>query len=43
VTRKVFLAMMTEAGFVDANCIGTGQYRTSEYTQAAFYVAQKPA
>jgi hypothetical protein len=42
VARKVFLAMLDEAGFLDARCVGTGTYRTSAYTQAAFYTARKP-
>jgi len=42
VTRKVFLAMLEEAGFTDACCVGTGEYRTSGHTQATFYTARKP-
>jgi len=42
VTRKVFLAMLEEAGFLNAGCAGTGAYRTSAFTQATFYTAQKP-
>jgi hypothetical protein len=41
VTRKVFLAMLDEAGFADTHCVGLGEYRTSAYTQAAFYTARK--
>jgi hypothetical protein len=41
VARKVFLAMLEEAGFTDARCVGTGGYRTSGHTQATFYVARK--
>jgi hypothetical protein len=41
VARKVFLAMLDEAGFLDARCVGTGTYRTSAYTQATFYTARK--
>jgi hypothetical protein len=43
VTRKVFLAMLEAAGWADARCVGTGDYRTSEYTRATFYSARKPA
>jgi len=42
VTRKVFLAMLEEAGFLEACCAGTGTYRTSAFTQATFYTARKP-
>jgi hypothetical protein len=42
VARKVFLAMLEAAGFVEARCAGTGSYRTSAYTQATFYTARKP-
>jgi hypothetical protein len=42
VARKVFLAMLEAAGFVEVWCVGTGSYRTSEHTLAAFYVAWKP-
>jgi hypothetical protein len=42
VTRKVFLAMLDEAGFLEARCAGTGAYRTSAFTQATFYTARKP-
>jgi len=35
--------MLEAAGFINPRCMGTGQYRTSAFTQAAFYVAQKPA
>ncbi len=35
--------MLEAAGFRQAGCVGTGEYRTSAYTQAAFYTAQKPA
>jgi hypothetical protein len=41
VTRKVFLAMLEAAGFIDARCVGTGEYRTSQYTQATCYAARK--
>ena len=41
--RKVFLAILEDAGFADARCAGTGEYRTSPYTRAAFYTARKPA
>ena len=40
-TRKVFLAMLAEAGFMEVRCAGTGAYRTSAYTQATFYIARK--
>jgi hypothetical protein len=43
VTRKVFLAMLEEAGFIDVRLVGTGEYRTSGHTQAKFYAARKPA
>jgi len=43
VARKVFLAMLEAAGFTDCRCVGTGEYRTSAYTQATFYTARKPA
>jgi hypothetical protein len=42
VARKVFLAMLEEAGFTEGRCAGTGEYRTSAYTQATFYTARKP-
>jgi hypothetical protein len=42
VARKVFLAMLEEAGFLDARYVGAGSYRTSGHTQATFYVARKP-
>ncbi len=35
--------MLEEAGFTDVRCLGTGDYRTSAYTQATFYTARKPA
>ncbi len=41
-TRKVFLAMLEDAGFMDARHAGTGEYRTSGHTQATFYIARKP-
>jgi hypothetical protein len=34
--------MLEEAGFADAQCAGTGAYRTSVHTQATFYTARKP-
>ncbi len=34
--------MLEETGFTDARCVGTGEYRTSAYTQATFYTARKP-
>lgn len=34
--------MLEDAGFLDPCCVGTGDYRTSTYTQATFYTAQKP-
>lgn len=34
--------MLEEAGFTGARCVGTGDYRTSAYTQATFYTADKP-
>jgi len=43
VARKVFLAMLEAVGFLNPRCIGVGQYRTSAFTQAVFYAAQKPA
>jgi hypothetical protein len=43
VARKVFLAMLDDAGFINPRCVGTGQYRTSTFTQAAFFIAQKSA
>jgi hypothetical protein len=43
VARKVFLAMLEAAGFINARCMGTGQYRTSAFTQATFYIAEKSA
>jgi len=42
VTRKVFLAMLEGAGFIEVRCAGTGVYRTSAYTLATFYTARKP-
>ena len=39
--RKVFLAMLEGAGFIEGRCAGTGEYRTSPYTQATFYTARK--
>jgi hypothetical protein len=33
--------MLHEAGFAGARCEGLGEYRTSAYTQAAFYTAKK--
>jgi hypothetical protein len=42
VTRKVFLAMLEEAGFEDPCFVGTGEYRTSGHTQATYYTACKP-
>jgi hypothetical protein len=42
VTRKVFLAMLADAGFTDARCVGTGEYRTSGQAQATFYTASRP-
>jgi hypothetical protein len=42
VTRKVFLAMLEEAGFTDGRVAGRGTYRTSSHTQATFYTARKP-
>jgi hypothetical protein len=33
--------MCEAAGFVEARCVGTGDYRTSAFTQATFYVAGK--
>jgi len=42
VTRKVFLAMLEGAGFLEARYAGTGTYRTSAFTQATFYTARKP-
>jgi hypothetical protein len=42
VTRKVFLAMLEEAGFTEVHLVGTGEYRTSAHTQATFYTARKP-
>jgi hypothetical protein len=42
VTRKVFLAMLEEAGFTEARLVGTGEYRTSDHTQATYYTARKP-
>jgi len=42
VARKVFLAMLEEAGFIEVRCRGTGIYRTSVYTLATFYTARKP-
>jgi len=41
VARKVFLAMLEAAGFAEVRCVGTGEYRTSAYTQATFYTARK--
>jgi len=41
VARKVFLAMLEDVGFIDARCVGTGEYRTSAHTQATFYIARK--
>ena len=41
-TRKVFLAMLEEAGFTDLHIVGMGEYRTSAHTQATFYTARKP-
>jgi hypothetical protein len=41
VARKVFLAMLEGAGFIEGRCAGTGEYRTSPYTQAAYYTARK--
>jgi hypothetical protein len=35
--------MLEAAGFINSRCVATGQYRTSAFTHAAFYVAQKPA
>ena len=34
--------MLEAAGFAEGRCVGTGEYRTSPYTQAAVYTAQKP-
>jgi hypothetical protein len=34
--------MLEEAGFTDGRLAGTGEYRTSSYTQATFYTARKP-
>jgi hypothetical protein len=34
--------MLEAAGFRQVRCVGTGEYRTSAFTQAAFYVAEKP-
>jgi hypothetical protein len=42
VTRKVFLAMLEAAGFIDIRFAGTGEHRTSGHTQATFYTARKP-
>jgi hypothetical protein len=42
VTRKVFLAMLEAACFTDVRLVGTGEYRTSGHTQAAFYTARRP-
>jgi hypothetical protein len=42
VTRKVFLAMLENAGFTDVRLVGTGEYRTSAHTQATYYTARKP-
>jgi len=42
VTRKVFLAMLEETGFIDVRLVGTGEYCTSGHTQATFYTARKP-
>jgi hypothetical protein len=42
VARKVFLAMLEGGGFIEGRCAGTGEYRTSPYTQATFYTARKP-
>ena len=39
--RKVFLAILEEAGFSEVRCAGTGTYRTSGHTQATFYTARK--
>jgi hypothetical protein len=41
VARKVFLAMLRAAGFGSVACEGTGEYRTSVYTQATFYTGRK--
>jgi hypothetical protein len=41
VARKVFLAMLVDAGFTDCRLAGTGGYRTSRHTQATFYIARK--
>jgi hypothetical protein len=35
--------MLEAAGFQQVRCVGTGEYRTSAFTQAAFYTAHKPA
>jgi hypothetical protein len=35
--------MLQEAGFIEARCAGTGEYRTSGHTQATFYTARKPS
>jgi hypothetical protein len=43
VTRKVFLAMLEEAGLIEARCVGTGEYRAAGHTQAAFSTARKPS
>jgi hypothetical protein len=42
VARKVFLAMLEDAGFIGCRLVGTGAYRTSSHTQATFYTARKP-
>jgi hypothetical protein len=41
VTKKVFLAMLKDAGFAEASCVGIGDYRTSAFTRATFYTARK--
>ena len=34
--------MLEAARFTDVRLAGTGEYRTSAYTQATFYTARKP-
>jgi len=34
--------MLEEAGFTEARLVGTGEYRTSDHTQATYYTARKP-